>query len=620
MMRVSLLTLCTVATMTGVTEMALADTLAVDASPDYSSPAASPTPPPATGEGVAVMATDIQVAGAQGELAQIVLDNINTRLGQATSEMLLQQDIRAILKTGLFNDVEAYYKESPGGWDVVYQVQPVRVRSLQLENAQVLSPEVARELFQPQLGETVSPSTINASIEKVNQWYKDNGYALAQVADVRVVGDGVLNVNVAEGVIRSINIRYFDEQGQPTEGRTDESFVQEQLNLQPGEVFQVDTAQEDLQNLYRLGLFNSANITLDGDTRALDVTYQLSEAAVRGVDAGGGYSEANGLFGTVSYNDRNVGGIGQNLGLSVQVSRSDLQFEGNFGSPYRPSNPDTPGYNLNAFRNRGVSTNFDDDVRLENGDRPREGRFGGGVSFQKPVEDWNTSLGVNYNRVSIRDADGNLTPEDQYGNPLSFSENGIDDLVTVQARVSQDNRNNPLNPTSGSVVSFSSEQSLPIGEGNIFNNRLNASYSNYTPTRVFDSENPEVLAFNVQAGTAIGDLPPYQAFTLGGTNSVRGYDTAELGNSRSYFLASAEYRIPLFESPVSGVVFADFGSDLGSGTTTVGEGGVIETDKGTGFGYGAGLRVNSPVGILRADFGLNDQGNSRFHFGVGHRF
>ncbi|NEO28594.1 MAG: BamA/TamA family outer membrane protein, partial [Kamptonema sp. SIO4C4] len=209
---------------------------------------------------------------------------------------------------------------------------------------------------------------------------------------------------------------------------------------------------------------------------------------------------------------------------------------------------------------------------------------------------------------------------DQYGNQLSFSENGIDDLVTVQARVSQDNRNNPLNPTSGSVVSFSSEQSVPIGQGNILNNRLNASYSNYTPTQVFDSENPEVLAFNVQAGTAIGDLPPYQAFTLGGTNSVRGYDTAELGNSRSYFLASAEYRIPLFESPVSGVLFADFGSDLGSGTTTLGEGGVLEADKGTGFGYGAGLRVNSPVGILRADFGLNDQGNSRFHFGVGHRF
>lgn len=620
MMRFSLLTLCTVTALGSFAELATANTLAVEATPEYSAAANSPTPPPNTGDGVAVMATNLNVAGADGELQNLVLNAVSTQLGQATSETLLKQDIQAILNTGLFNNAEAYYKENGNGWDVVYQVDPVEVRSLQLQNAQVLTPEIAQQMFQPQLGEKVSPTLINESIARINQWYEENGYALAQVADARIVGDGVLNVDVAEGVINSINLSFYDEEGQPTDGRTQEDFIKEQLNLKPGDVFRVEAAQGDLRKLYQSGLFETADIALAGDAQSLDVIYQLSEAPARGINAGGGYSDSNGVFGTVSYNDRNVGGIGQNLGLSMQVSRSDLQFDGNFGSPYRASNPDMPGYNINAFRNRGVTNKFGDDVRLANGDRPREGRFGGGVALNKPLDEWNATVALNYNRVSIRDAKGDLAATDQYGNPLSFSDNGIDDLVTVRAGVSQDNRDNPLNPTSGSVVSFSSEQALPIGQGHILNNRLNASYTQYAPTRIFDSDNPEVLALNAQAGTTIGDLPPYQAYTLGGTNSIRGYDSAELGSSRSYFLASAEYRVPLFDSPVSGVVFADFGTDLGSATQKVGENGEVETDKGTGFGYGAGLRVNSPVGILRADFGLNDAGDSRFHFGIGHRF
>jgi outer membrane protein insertion porin family len=101
-------------------------------------------------------------------------------------------------------------------------------------------------------------------------------------------------------------------------------------------------------------------------------------------------------------------------------------------------------------------------------------------------------------------------------------------------------------------------------------------------------------------------------------NSVRGYENGALATARSYVLASAEYRVPLFNSPVSGVLFADFASDLGSSSTVPGELGAGKP--GTGFGYGTGLRVNSPVGTIRADFGVNDQGDSRLQFGLGQRF
>ena len=43
----------------------------------------------------------------------------------------------------------------------------------------------------------------------------------------------------------------------------------------------------------------------------------------------------------------------------------------------------------------------------------------------------------------------------------------------------------------------------------------------------------------------VGDLPPHEAFPIGGTNSVRGYDEGAVGSGRSYVVASAEVSVPL---------------------------------------------------------------------------
>jgi outer membrane protein insertion porin family len=45
-----------------------------------------------------------------------------------------------------------------------------------------------------------------------------------------------------------------------------------------------------------------------------------------------------------------------------------------------------------------------------------------------------------------------------------------------------------------------------------------------------------------KAGAVIGDLPPYEAFPLGGTNSVRGYAEGGVGAGRCSVEASTELR------------------------------------------------------------------------------
>lgn len=572
---------------------------------------------------VAVVATDVQIKGVSEELQQIILKTIRTRAGGSTSQSQLQNDVAAILDTGFLADARVTTSQNPDGVNVIFQVQPVVVRSLQLSGNKVLTPEVATTFFKSQIGQPVSPSILRQGVQQLSQWYKDNNYTLAQVVDVQSSRNGVLTVEVAEGVIGNINVQFLDKEGKATQGRTKTDFINRELKLKPGEVFRVDTARQDLQHLYQLGLFDNANISLNGDANKVDVTYELVERPARGVNVGGGYSADTGLFGTISYKDQNLGGVNQQVSLDAQVGSKDVQFNGNYTIPYRASNPDTPGVSVNAFRRRTVSQTFDDNfnntVEADNYQEPREGQLGGGVTLTKPVGDWNASLGLNYTRTSIRDKDGNIIAKDALGNPLSFSGTGIDDLVAVTAGVSNDQRDNPINPTSGSVLSLTTQQSIPVGSGNILMNQLQANYSQYVPVNLFGGKNPDVLAFNVQGGTTIGDLPPYEAFNLGGINSVRGYGAGELASGRSYVLASAEYRIPVFD-PVGAVLFADFGSDLGSADTVPGEPGVVRGKPGTGFGYGAGVRINSPIGIIRADYGFNDQGDSKLQFGIGQRF
>lgn len=599
--------------------------------PSAQPPAPAPrsqTQSPVNGD-LVVMATDVQVVGATEELKQAVLNTVQTRPGGNTSQAQLQSDVTRILNTGLFANATVNSRSTPDGLSVTYQVTPVVVRSLQLTGAKVLTPAIANEIFSNQLGAPISPAALTQGVQRINQWYQQNGYSLARIASVRPQSNGVVTLEAAEGLISNVQFRFVndqgetvDENGEPIQGRSRESFLKNEIKLQPGQVFREDVARQDLQRLYQLGLFSNVDISLDGDSRQVDVIYNLTEVPPRAVNVGAGYSDDSGLYGTINYQDQNIGGTGQRLGGNVLVGRRDLQFDANFTNPYRASQPDRLGYKIDAFRKRGISETFNEDVNLPNGDDVREGRFGGGVTLSKPVGDWQGSVGLNYTRTSIRDSDGNITPVDQFGNPLSFSGTGIDDLTTVSLGVSRDRRNNPVNPTDGSVLSLSTEQSIPVGQGNILSNRLQANYAEYVPVKLLNSseKEPEVLAFNVQGGTTIGDLPPYRAFNLGGANSVRGYDRGGVGSGRSYVLASAEYRIPIMSTPVSGVLFADFASDLGSGDTVPGDPAGVRGKPGTGFGYGVGVRVKSPIGIIRADLGFNDQGSDRFQFGLGQRF
>ncbi|NEQ24634.1 MAG: BamA/TamA family outer membrane protein, partial [Microcoleus sp. SIO2G3] len=64
----------------------------------------------------------------------------------------------------------------------------------------------------------------------------------------------------------------------------------------------------------------------------------------------------------------------------------------------------------------------------------------------------------------------------------------------------------------------------------------------------------------------------------------------------------------------------DAATDLGSGYTVLGDPAGARDKPGSGFGVGAGLRVQSPLGQIGVDFAVNNEGDNRIHFRIGERF
>jgi outer membrane protein insertion porin family len=216
---------------------------------------------------------------------------------------------------------------------------------------------------------------------------------------------------------------------------------------------------------------------------------------------------------------------------------------------------------------------------------------------------------------------------------LAFNCASENQLVSFRVGATYSTLNDPRNPTKGNFLSLGTEQFISIGENSPTFNRVRGSFTHYIPVewlKIFKGCRPkpgetkdckQALAFQVSAGTLVGsDIPPYEAFCLGGGNSVRGYYDCDLGVGKSFAEATIEYRFPIF-SIISGEIFFDAGTTFGTQGDIPGNPGGLLGKKGEGYSPGVGLIVTTPVGPLRLEVATQDFSSDwRFNLGVGWKF
>ncbi len=454
-----------------------------------------------------------------------------------------------------------------------------------------------------------------------------------------------------EQTIQDIEIRFIDKEGKPIAGKTKPDIIRQEFKLQPGDTYNAELAQLGLVGVNKLIVVKKATLALEPGASANETIMVVTveenssfffsfgstlqhptalQGSARPVTVNAMSNASRGIGSGIRLGAINLGGNNQAITLGIEGGEKRLGFD----LDYRKFIRHDRGYGMNFFNRRSVEPEFDGgetEVELIGGDDLWIHRMGGGVEYFLPItKDFKSSIGVTYQLVSVRDdlISDQLRNVDELGNTLTFSDDGQDGLLTVTFATALDRRNETLNPTKGYRLLLQTDQSIPVGDASISYNRLSGNYTHFFPLDLFKfTKGQPTFLVNFQAGTIIGDLPGYEAFSLGGSSSVRGYSKGELGTARSFLQATAEYRFPMFsfnmfkkDFDIGGAIFFDYGTDLGSGDTVKGEPATFRDKPNDGFGYGLGLRSISPIGLFKIEFALNDQGDSKVIFRFGDRF
>ncbi|RYG49811.1 hypothetical protein EON79_00095, partial [bacterium] len=146
---------------------------------------------------------------------------------------------------------------------------------------------------------------------------------------------------------------------------------------------------------------------------------------------------------------------------------------------------------------------------------------------------------------------------------------------------------------------------------------LRRYFTSQPPRGRQDPEAPRrVLAVRLRYGGIAGTVPFFEQYFAGGANTIRGYDEDRFWG-KQMLVGNVEYRYPLQRS-FNIIGFVDYGGAWG------GYGGTPDFDQSSKFkmhlGYGLGLSFRTPLGPIRLDYGINEEGKGRAHFLIGTAF
>ena len=615
--------------------------------------------------------------GRKLELA--AYDSMSIKPGSIVDNRTLKKDLDAIYASGWFSGVRINSQDGPLGVRLIVNVVPNPIlKKVELKPiSSVISSSYVDNIFNNFYGTTLNINELQNKIEVIKERYESEGYSLVRInGPDRISDDGIVILNISEGKISDIKFRFPGSDGEsiidgkPRKGKTKDWVINRELKTQPGTIFNRKILEADIKRLYATSLFDDVKVSLGPDNSnpgQVIIYLDLTEQRTGSLTGGLGYSNNSGIFATIGLQETNTLGRAWSTNLNLNFGEYSTTYNFSLFDPWIKGDKYKTSFRTNVFLSRDYPQEFKSDKNgkiyaVDDKDTSPSDSFssivlektGGGFSFSRPLNGgdpfkaskWRVLAGMNFKQVKMMDSDGNKKP---YGD-MTPTKGNIGDiicigftpkdgscpdentLVSVIASTSRYDLNNSVNPTSGDKLTFGTEQFVSMGENSPMFNRMRASYSFFIPTKLINltkeckssdatSEDcPQAIGFQLKAGTIIGELPPYEAFCMGGTSSVRGWGSCDLAVSRSFVEGTAEYRFPVWRM-ISGALFVDAGSDLGSQKEVPGKPGKLLQKSGSGFSLGGGVGVKTPIGPLRLDVASKDfSGDWRYTLGVGWKF
>lgn len=557
-------------------------------------------------EGKTVASVDI--ANVPDQVKSTLMPLIHTKTGDALTLEGVKADVSSLGSTGVFSQIIPSVESVPEGVRLSYitKANPV-IHSVEFSGNTVFDSKQLTDMLGIQPNSVLNTTLLGQKLQEIERLYLQQGYLLYSVPDIQVTPDGVLKIDIAEGIVEDITIEGNE--------KTKDYVILRELRYKKGQPFNKFTASRSMERLYNLGFFEDVNMKLLPGTKPHEVITEIDvvEQKTGVVSVGAGYSESDGMVGILELGENNFRGTGDKVNFHWEFGGSSegKNYQISYTRPWINDNGDSLGVSI--FDRRYDYDDYDSNGdTIASYDRRRKGyNLTWGHVSSEYRKNYFTLETV---RESYDDHDswewGSAAPNNE-GIKAKWKQAIMDNFGRTNSFTFMhvfDNRDNYFNATKGRRLSASFQYG---------GNGLGGDYDFYkftTEGRFYKGlSNGHVLALRVMAGYISGETSYNQLFELGGSNNLRGYEDDQFKGEKMY-AATLEYRIPVAKK-VEAVLFTDVGSAWDVDINRVPW---YTDDDSIHWSVGVGLRLQTPIGPIRLDYGHGDR--NKFHFSFGAQF
>ncbi len=448
---------------------------------------------------------------------------------------------------------------------------------------------------------------------------------IQHLADRRALLDMTVDLHVVQHPEdHTVTVNFLVVEGHPIKvGRirvrglqkTRSSVVLRELEIGPGELYDNGKISLSQNRLFRTGLFRSIRLSPEvSDTASTvrDLLVDVTELPGGEVSFGAGFASAERFRGSFSVAYRNWLGRGITIGTNGQISSLFQQAESGITQPW-----------LFRTRTTGILRAF---FRRENRISHTEREMGVSAAVVRELTlTYRSQLVYTLKNIKVSSLSEELTELLRSGSDAdSLRSRREGSLTGVMA---YDTRDDILNPQTGFYGQLQGSLASPLLGSSTQNRNSIMTLTAIVRKYLSISNAPDFstsLSFSYVRALDDNLIPLDSKLFIGGDRSVRGFSINQIGQPDGGLIAISsqnEIRLPFRLFTLA--FFVDWGG-VGKTVKTFGMDDLL-------FGYGGGLRVNSPIGLIRGDVGIHGQSavdypNARlydrtfFYFGLGQAF
>lgn len=551
-------------------------------------------------------------------------------------EDLLKDDIerlKSYLRREGYSDVKISYEtgyESRKGWMfVLIQIEEGRKyvvgKVYTKDNTVFSADEIKKSLKVVGEAKVFSQEAIQEDAANIQSLYFNKGYIFAQVNGSTYLNPETDRVDITYYVDEGI-VGYVDKIKIRGNIKTKDKVIRRELRIFPGERFDGEKLKRSKERLQNLGFFEEISYDIEPSASAQanmrDLAVEVKESKTGEFSFGGGYSSVDKLIGFIEIAQKNFDwknfpyftGAGQDLRLRAELGSISQNFELSFTEPWMFDYPVSFGFDgYRRVRDRETDIGYG----------YNEKRSGGDLRLGRELKEYlRADMVYRLEEVNISSVSDEATGDLK-------KEVGSNIISSLQLGLTQDTRDNMYTPSKGYILGGTLELAGgPFGGDKDFV-KLTTVASKY-----FGFLRSSTLELRLRAGIIdpyanSKEVPIYERFYAGGAYTIRGYNERKVGpidpsskdpiGGESMLVANIEYLYPII-NVLKAALFYDVGN-VWPGAEDFASGGYKS-------GVGFGVRLKTPIGPVRLDYGwpLNKEpgelakGRGRFHFSLSHGF